>query len=64
MAREIFCLVVGPPSVVHQGQVITSVSGESTDIVPAIAHLLGFDQSIPGGSIKDYVDCDIKAAFV
>lgn len=64
MAREIFCLVAGPPSVVKQGQVINSLSGESIEIVPAIANLLGFDTSIPGGSgLKTYNQCDIAAAF-
>ncbi len=63
MAREIFCLVVGPPNVVVQGQVINTIMGESTEIVPAIANILGFDTSIPGGSIKDWSVCQIKAAF-
>jgi hypothetical protein len=44
MAREIFCLIAGPPSVIRQGQVISSTEGESIDIVPTIANLLGFDQ--------------------
>jgi hypothetical protein len=64
MAREIFCLVVGPPSVVVQGQVINTIMGESTEIVPAIANLLGFDTGIPGGMIKDWNACQIKAAFI
>jgi hypothetical protein len=65
MAREIFCMVVGPPNVVHQGQVINTVSGESTDVVPAIAHLLGFDTAIPGSAgIKSFSSCDIQAAFI
>jgi hypothetical protein len=63
-AREIFCLVVGPPNVVHQGQVINTIMGESTEIVPAIANMLGFDNAIPGGKIKDWAACQIKAAFI
>ena len=63
-AREIFCLVVSPPTVVKQGLVINNTSGESTDIVPAIAHLLGFGQSIPAWTgVKDYSQCDIAQAF-
>ncbi len=48
-SREIFCLVVGPPGTVKQGQVITNASGEgeSIDIVPTIADVLGFYNDIP-----------------
>ena len=49
MSREIFCLVVGPPGVVVQGQEINAVQGESIDIVPTIAKILGFDTDIPAG---------------
>lgn len=64
MAREIFCLVLGPPGVVNQNQVINSLGAESIEIVPAIANLLGFDNSIPSGYIKDWNSCYLKAAFV
>ena len=47
-AREIFCLIAGPPSVVKQNQVISSVTGQSVDVVPTIARILGFDTNIPG----------------
>ncbi len=51
-SKEIFCLVAGPPNVVHQGKVIAGVEGESIDIVPTIANILGFDTdmttSLPG----------------
>ncbi len=51
-SKEIFCLVAGPPNVVHQGKVIAGVEGESIDIVPTIANILGFDtdmaMSLPG----------------
>jgi hypothetical protein len=47
-SREIFCMVVGPPSVVNQNQVISAVQGESIDIVPTIADILGFASEIPG----------------
>lgn len=64
MAREIFCMVVGPPSVVKQNQVINTVTGESTEIVPVIANLLGFDNSIPFTSgLKNYSQCGMQAAF-
>lgn len=64
MAREIFCMVVGPPTVVKQGLVINTTEGESTEVVPAIANLLGFDNSIPlSAGIKNYNQCDIAQAF-
>src|ERR1051326_4868211 len=47
MSREIFCLVLGPAGVVKQNQVITSVTGESIDVVPTIADILGFYPDIP-----------------
>jgi hypothetical protein len=49
MSREIFCLVAGPSNVVRQNQVISQVRGESIDIVPTVAKLLGFDTDIPVG---------------
>ncbi len=64
MAREIFCLVVGPPNVVVQNQVINTIMGESTEIVPAIANLLGFDSAISPGHIKNWTSCQIEAAFI
>ena len=69
MAREIFCMVVGPASVVKQGQVYSPQDtdpffGESTDIVPAIANILGFDTSIPNTfGLKDFNLSEIKQAF-
>lgn len=47
MSREIFCLVLGPSNVVKQNQVINSVAGESIDVVPTIADILGFYNDIP-----------------
>ena len=46
-SREIFCLVAGPSGVVRQGQTINTLKGESIDIVPTIANVLGFDSDIP-----------------
>ncbi|MEM7038737.1 MAG: hypothetical protein AAF570_17250, partial [Bacteroidota bacterium] len=47
MSREIFCLVLGPDGVVVRDQEIGTVTGESIDIVPTIARVLGFDDQIP-----------------
>ena len=60
-SREIFCLVLGPPSVVQQNQVISTVSGESIDVVPTITNILGFDTDIPGGMLSGQV---LSQAFV
>jgi len=49
-SREVFTAIVGPDSVVKKGQVIGSESspvGESIDIVPTIATILGFYDDIP-----------------
>ncbi len=46
-SREIFCLVAGPSGVVVQGQAISQTKGESIDVVPTIAKILGFDSGIP-----------------
>lgn len=42
MSREIFCLVAGPSGKVVQNQVIDQVMGETVDVVPTIAKILGF----------------------
>ncbi len=46
-SKNIFCLIAGPPSKVVQNQVVQSVTGQSIDIVPTIAHILGFKNDIP-----------------
>ncbi|MES2619831.1 MAG: hypothetical protein V4615_03190 [Bacteroidota bacterium] len=46
MAREIFCLIAGPSGKVRQNQVITNQIGQSVDILPTIANVLGFGSSI------------------
>ncbi|MGB1039628.1 MAG: hypothetical protein ACPGVD_01995 [Flavobacteriales bacterium] len=63
-SREIFSLMVGPPSVVKQNVNFgtpTSPVGESIDIVPTIAHILGFDTSIPAGMLPGRV---LTEAFI
>ena len=55
MSREIFALVLGPNGVVVQGQVYANEKGESIDIVPTIANVLGFDNDIPGGLLNGNV---------
>ncbi len=48
IAREIFCLIAGPQGVVEQGKVINNIEGESIDIVPTIADILGFKNGASG----------------
>ncbi len=62
-SREIFCLVAGPSNAVKQNQVISSVSGESIDIVPTIADILGFHTSIPN-KYKSQMGSPLSQAFV
>lgn len=54
-SREIFALICGPSNVIKQDHVISSVEGESIDVVPTIANLLGFDTDIPGGLLQGNV---------
>ena len=48
MSREIFCLMTGPSGKVIQNQVINQVQGESIDVVPTIAKILGFYDDVSG----------------
>ncbi|HLG34739.1 MAG TPA: hypothetical protein VI757_07640, partial [Bacteroidia bacterium] len=65
MARDIFCLVVGPPDKVDNGAVYTNnFPGESIEIVSGISNILGYDSDISSGILKSFNDCDIKNAFV
>ena len=53
-SREVFAMIVGPPGVVKQDQVFGTPSnpvGESIDMVPTIAHILGFHSDIPSGML-------------
>lgn len=51
-SNEIFCMVAGPSDKVYQNNIINAIQGESIDIVPTIAHILGFYQDIPGGFLN------------
>jgi len=52
MSRELFCMVLGPAGVVNSKNEVNQIYGESIDIVPTIANVLGFDSdmsvSLPG----------------
>ena len=62
-SREIFCLVLGPSGVVVQNQVVSTVSGESVDVVPTIGNLLGFYDNIPS-SYKSQMGSYLGQAFI
>lgn len=51
-SKEIFCLIAGPAGKVIQNQAINSVTGQSIDIVPTIAKILGFYSDITPGKIN------------
>lgn len=54
-ARKSFCLVAGPAEMITQNHVI-SEKVESIDILPSIAHLLGFENelpSLPGKNVQE-----------
>ncbi len=57
-SREIFALILGPSGVIRQntsfGTAVAPV-GESIDLVPTVANLLGFDSNIPGGLLPGRV---------
>jgi hypothetical protein len=63
-SRRLFSLIVGPPDKVSQGQSLGSAgspAAASIDIVPTIAHILGFHDQIPGGLLPGRV---LEEAFV
>lgn len=47
LSQKMFCLMVGPKDVIQQNKIINDVYGETIDIVPTIAHIMGFDKEIP-----------------
>ena len=53
MSREIFCMMAGKG--VKQGQVFSQQQGESVDVVPTIANILGFVNEIPFGVLDGRV---------
>ncbi len=63
-SRRVFTLVVGPPDKVKQGQVFGmqgNPAAESIDVIPTIAHILGFYEDIPFNSLPGRV---LTEAFV
>ncbi len=53
MSREVFCLLAGKG--IRQGNVISTVKGETIDIVPTVADILGFRTDISSGLLSGQV---------
>ncbi|MDC1188728.1 hypothetical protein N8089_02940 [Flavobacteriales bacterium] len=60
-SREVFSMILGPDNVIKQDHEISSLYGESIDIAPTIANLLGFDVDIPSGLLPGKVLTDVYA---
>lgn len=63
-SRRLFALIVGPAGKVKQNQIIGDAFnpvGETIDIIPTIAHILGFINEVPGGMLPGRV---LDEAFV
>ncbi len=57
-SRQIFSLIAGPPGVINQNQSVGTGNvpvGESIDIIPTIAELLGFRDQVPSGLLPGRV---------
>ncbi len=54
-STKIFCLLAGPKDVIHQNKVVTEKYGETIDIIPTIAHLMGFEDKIPSYLLRGKV---------
>ncbi|MES2593108.1 MAG: hypothetical protein V4608_14590 [Bacteroidota bacterium] len=63
LSREIFCLMLGPYGVVKQNTLYSTQQGESIDIVPTIADILGFYNDIPL-SYRNRMGSVLTQAFV
>ncbi len=57
MSRDIFCMMLShqASTSVNSNNIITAQTGESIDIVPTVANILGFDEDIPPGLLNGRV---------
>jgi hypothetical protein len=63
-SREIFGLIVGPEGIVNHGSVVGTTAnpvGQSVDIVPTIAHILGFHSAVSSMGLDGQI---LQEAFV
>lgn len=63
MSREIFCMMLShqADNNIYTNNIITNLTGESIDIVPTVANILGFDNDIPAGLLNGRV---LDEAFI
>lgn len=54
-SREIFCLMAGPTGVIKQNIQYSNVMGETVDVAPTIADILGFYDAVPAGFMEGSV---------
>jgi hypothetical protein len=54
-SMQMFCLIAGPEGVIQQNKVVKEKVGETIDILPTIAHLMGFHDKIPSYLLKGKV---------
>lgn len=57
MSREVFCMMLShqADTSVAANSIINNSAGESVDIVPTVANILGFDNDIPSGLLEGRV---------
>lgn len=63
-ARRTFAMIVGPPDKIKQNQALGNPGNpvaEPIDVVPTIAHILGFHDDIPGGLLSGRI---LQEAFI
>ena len=63
MSREIFCMMLShqADNNIYSNNIITNLTGESIDIVPTVANILGFDNDIPTGLLNGRI---LDEAFI
>ena len=63
MSREIFCMMLSHQANnnIYSNNIITNLTGESIDIVPTVANILGFDNDIPSGLLSGRI---LDEAFI
>jgi hypothetical protein len=60
-SKKIFCLMLGPKEIIKSNNLVESENAETIDILPTIAHLLGFHDKIPAQFVNGKI---LKDALV
>lgn len=63
MSREVFCMMMShqADTNIYTNNIVSNLTGESIDIVPTVANILGFDNDIPAGLLNGRV---LNEAFI